>query len=121
MLNVSDLIEGSRDMTIDFGEGNELNLTYDPTVISSNMLMDLKSNSDELCQILSELIISWDLVSNDGGPFEPTHENLTNMPLALVNKFFEEIFADAFPKAASTTSEDTTPPKVRRVTKKGRR
>lgn len=118
MLNVSDLLAGTRDMVVDFGGGNELKLTYDPNQITANLLVDLSSDSDELCKILSELVIAWDL-EDDGKPFEPTHENIANnMSLIVVNKIFEAVFNDAFPKAASTTSEDTTPAKVRRVTRK---
>ncbi len=119
MLNVSDLLAGTRDMVVDFGNGNELKLTYDPTQITANLLVDLSSDSDELCKILSELVVDWDLEDGEGKPFEPTHDNIANnMSLIVVNKIFEAIFSDAFPKATSTTSEDTTQAKARRVTRK---
>lgn len=107
-------------MIVDFGNGNTLNVVYDPIVITSNMMLDLRNNSDELTKILSELIVRWDLTDNSGAPFDPTPENLANTPLLVVNKIFESIFADAFPKAASTSSDDSTPATARRVTKTAR-
>ncbi len=120
MLNVSDLQLESRECVVELGLDMELKVTYDPNLITSNTLLDLTKDSDELCQIVSEILISWDLTDNEKKPYPITHDNLANMPLKFVNKIFEAIITDAFPKAESTTSEDSTKEKARRVTRKGR-
>lgn len=113
MLTINDLVSENKPCTIQFGD-KSLVLQYDPNVITSNMLADMNLSTDEMCRILSELIVSWDLVGKEGEPIKPSFEFLASLNMVIVNKLMQAIFDSAFPKAESTQSSATTARRGRR-------
>ena len=57
--------------------------------------------SQELAQILSEVIISWDVLDDDGQPLPPTIDLLMDLPLAFLSAVSVGIGEDMRPEGQS--------------------
>ncbi len=107
-LSLTDLQVSNKTFEMDFGGGKTLNITYDPNLITSDMLTDMNLGVAETCKILSELIIEWDLLDDDKKPILPTEAFFTSLKIVVMNKILTALFDDAFPKAESTQSSGIT-------------
>lgn len=107
-LSLKDLRSDNKTFEMDFGEGKTLNITYNPNIISADMLTDMSLGVNESCAIMSELVVDWDLVDNDGNKIKPTEDFFKSLGLAFVNPMLEAIFNNAFPKVESTPSSVTS-------------
>lgn len=107
-ISLTDLQVDNKTFDMELGAGKKLTITYDPNLITSNMLTDMNLGVAETCKILSELILDWDLVDDDKKPIKPTEEFFNSLKIIVMNKILTAIFDDAFPKAESTQSSGIT-------------
>jgi hypothetical protein len=72
-----------------------LNVTYDPTYLTPEIedAIEAATTSEEMALIISKMVVAWDLLNDDGTPFELTTETIKTLPtivLAMVvNKVAE--------------------------------
>lgn len=107
-ISLTDMQVENKTFEMDFGKGKTLNITYDPNLITSDMLTDMNMGVAETCKILSELILEWDLVDDEKKPVAPTEAFFNSLKIIVMNKILTAIFDDAFPKAESTQSSGIT-------------
>lgn len=107
-LSLKDLRSDNKTFEMDFGGGKTLNITYNPNLISADMLTDMNLGVSETCVIMSELIVDWDLLDDAGNKIKPTEDFFKSVGLGFINPVLEAIFNNAFPKAESTPSSVTT-------------
>jgi hypothetical protein len=98
-LKIKDLQNGRKECLVAFEDGNTMKVIYNPNKISAFNLNMAGEGLDNLCEALSKIITSWDLIDENDKEMESNVDNLKSLNLVLVNKIFETILADAFPKA----------------------
>lgn len=75
-----------KDLSIDFGDGDVLELTYDPNFLTPNAEDELRDSktSAELAKFLEGMLLDWDLTNEDGTPFDISYENLCTLPVTVL-------------------------------------
>ncbi|NMC54969.1 MAG: hypothetical protein GYA48_15185 [Chloroflexi bacterium] len=98
-IRISDLVQEERTITIMVGD-EELSVTYRPKaytpVVEDQMQSLIESNrpGNGLAQMLSHILISWDVVDETNKPLEMTFENLRKFPVSLLTLITQEINKD---------------------------
>jgi hypothetical protein len=100
-LKLKDLYVNNKEAVIEFPAG-ELKITYNPNKITTKHLTTAATGLEELCDILLEFLVSWDLVDEANATMPLTKESLQDLKVSILNEIFEGILADAFPKVKST-------------------
>lgn len=80
-------IDKTRDVAIDFGDGDVLNVTYNASKLTPRLESELSgaSDSEQMVDILLLLVTAWDL--EDGEPSETVpldKETLSGLPLLVL-------------------------------------
>lgn len=97
-LRIKDLQNGRKECIVQIDETSSLKVGYNPNKISAVNLNMAGEGLNPLCESLSKIITSWDLYDEDDKMMEVTVENIKSLNLLFVNKMFEAILTDAFPK-----------------------
>jgi hypothetical protein len=97
-LRIKDLQNGRKECTVQMDESSTLKVGYNPNKISAANLNMAGEGLNHLCESLAKIITSWDLYDEEDKMMEVTVENIKSLNLLFVNKIFEAILTDAFPK-----------------------
>ncbi|KPL70119.1 hypothetical protein ADN00_18940 [Ornatilinea apprima] len=98
-IRISDLVQEERTITIMVGD-EELSVTYRPKaytpLVEDQMQSLMESNrpGNGLAQMLSHILINWDVVDENNKPIETTFENIRKFPVALLTLITQEINKD---------------------------
>lgn len=98
-IRISDLVQEERTITIMVGD-EELSVTYRPKaytpLVEDQMQSLMESNrpGNGLAQMLSHILIKWDVVDENNKPIETTFENIRKFPVALLTLITQEINKD---------------------------
>jgi hypothetical protein len=71
----------------------------------SKLTPELESNVSELAgsagfvELLAGLLVSWEVIGEDGAPIEPTAENLRKLPALFLVEVVKQVTAALTPKA----------------------
>lgn len=98
-LKIKDLQKGRKECVVNFDDGASMKVAYNPNKISTINLNAAGEGLNSLCDSLAEILVSWDLYDEDDVLMPVTVENLKSLNLMIVNKIFEAVLTDAFPKA----------------------
>lgn len=98
-LKIKDLQKGRKECVVSFDDGASMKVVYNPNRISAINLNAASEGLNSLCDSLAEILVSWDLYDEDDVLMPVTVENLKSLNLMIVNKIFEAVLTDAFPKA----------------------
>jgi hypothetical protein len=106
-VQLTDLVGASKDLSVPFANGAALDLTYDPTKVTSLMIDTSSTDPTELAKAACRLVTAWDLADKDGDiPVGPGSEGAvaTRVPLAVLSAVFTAIVEDNQPNPTSARS-----------------
>jgi hypothetical protein len=86
-----------RTVTVDFGDGDELNVTYFADRLTPRIEADLSSATDsaQMVGILLLVVSEWDLLEDDGvTPVPLTEERLRDLPLIVLAQAIRAVSGD---------------------------
>lgn len=98
-LRLKDLQNARKECTVTLEEGVSFKVIYNPNKISASMLNQAGEGLNNLCESLAKILVTWELLEEDEKPMEVTVDNLKSLNLLIINKIFEAVLTDAFPKA----------------------
>lgn len=98
-LRLKDLQNNRKECNVVLDDGASMKVTYNPNKISTTNLNLAGEGLSALCCSLADIIVAWDLYDEEDKPMPVTEDNLKLLNLIIVNKIFEAILTDAFPKA----------------------
>lgn len=82
-------------------QGEHIEGTYRSDIYTAKLERELFEMSasplqqgQSLCKLASKLIVSWDVMNDDGSVFEPTEENLSTLPVTFVSEVVKTIGDD---------------------------
>ena len=90
--------------TIDLGEGDSVTLEFDANRVTPRWMNDTQEGVADtdllvLAKSLERVLTGWD-VTNEGAPFPPTADNISNLSFPVVNQLFEAVCSAAAPGEA---------------------
>lgn len=92
-----DAIAGSEStLTVPFGP-DRLSVSYRPAAVTAALIEQLASVDqdapigDAVLRPLSQLLVSWDLTTNDGEPIPTTVDGLRRVPLTILTRVAEAV------------------------------
>ena len=113
-IELSDLLNEQRTIEVSMMLNNEpktLRVTYLPGKYTPElesqlrkMREDPKQSTEYLCEMLAELLVSWDLMASKGVPFEIDKKTLTKLPFYFLNPVMIDIAADMRPNPKSESN-----------------
>ncbi len=111
--------------TVDFGDGVSVKFVYDRNKITDAWMnewsaLEEQADVSKLNETMDDLILSWDVVNEDGSPFPKTAENIGYL-FALPDKgrIFQELVTastptraegNVSPEPSNTPQSDSAPP-----------
>lgn len=110
-IRLSDLAAQRRDLDVEF-DGEVVKVVYQPGKMTMQMQqranqamqMPAEEGNRELAQILSDLVIAWDVLEDEGKALPVNPETVSMMPLRFVTVLTRAIFADISPNARTASS-----------------
>jgi len=105
-MKVSDLSKDRKDLRVDLGDGDEINLVYNPKAYTIEVEEQLEAIDESqfkakaLAIMLEPMLIEWDIVQEVQGDFPPTMENLKKLPVEVLGKIIEAIGDASRPASA---------------------
>ena len=102
---LEDLALARKEVTVEFSGGRSLKVTYDPNLLTADVISVSGESTTDLCGVLATLITDWDLVDGDGAKAPITEDFLASkIRLPILNAILETIVEDAFPKKATPST-----------------
>jgi hypothetical protein len=98
-LKVKDLQKSRKECVVNLEDGSSVKVAYNPNKISAVNLNAAGEGLNSLCESLSHILIAWDIYDEDDAIMPVTIDNLKSLNLMIVNKIFEAVLTDSFPKA----------------------
>lgn len=103
---------------IDFGDGVIVQLIYDRNRVTSAWLdrargRDVAHDTLSIAKALAEVILEWDVTTDDGQPYPPTVENLAVFSIPDLSQILAEVVKFAQPSSAegnASSAPSSTPP-----------
>lgn len=103
---LEDLRSGTKPARIMVG-GKPFRFDVDPNALNNDLMDDYREASEDrdyetMAEVMSRIIVRWDLTEgeDDGSPEVPiTADILRTLPLAFINKIWDEIAALIAPKS----------------------
>lgn len=96
-LNYLDVVSNKKKLSVDFGEGNVLNLVYDATKLNKSNSIAVQDEKmlyiDYLAEFLSNVIVEWDLSVN-GKVVELEKEVLIKLNMSFIDRIYKKIQDD---------------------------
>lgn len=113
-MKLSQLVDYRRSVTIPVG-GGTITLGYNPAGVTPRMFATievLQESPDNprivsmaMAEMLSQMATNWDVTDDDGAPLPLTTDALMDVPIQILSKMCEAIFAEiAVPNAPSAPS-----------------
>jgi hypothetical protein len=103
-MKVSDLSKDRVDLVVDLGEGDEINLVYNPKAYTIAIEEEMESlgigegddgekrfKARALAVMLSPMLVEWDICQETPGDFPPTEDNIKHIPVEVLGKIVEKI------------------------------
>lgn len=90
-MKLSDLKAATKKLTVPLG-GEVLTISYRPGAITLSA-----AYSDDIAQVLSQVLAGWDLEDDDGKTYPTTREALMNLPIDFLARVVRAILEDAAP------------------------
>jgi hypothetical protein len=112
-ISISALAANRRTVNIDFS-GETLRVTYKPSAINASQeereLADKETGHHVLSIIrtLTETIVSWDLLGEDGQPLPLTEDALKPLGIDILSQISRAIVRDALPNRTTQPSSNGT-------------
>ncbi len=90
------------DATIDLGDGDVINLSFDrnkvtPAWVALAQKRDEEQDTLSLPKALEDVIVSWDVTNDDGSPFPPTAVNVAVLSYPAQSDLLRRIMEQAVP------------------------
>ena len=99
-------------------EDESLTLTFDANKITPNWMRWASEHDDDpmvLPKALAGVLVAWDVTEEDGSGFEPSEQNLAQLPFPLQSLLLTEILQAAMPASEegnASTNTSATPNEV---------
>ena len=101
-IRLSELKADVRKVTFDY-DGSEINVEYKPSAITpifqSKMRKMDTSDAMNMVEAVSVMLVSWDVLGDNGKPIAITTNTLGTLPIAFVSKVITSVFEDMQPEA----------------------
>lgn len=112
-MRVSDLTRQKPvEVVIDLGDGDAVTVQFDRNMVTPAWVEAGREDAF-LSRALSEVILSWDVVNDDGSAYEPTSEHLAVLSFDAQARLLERIVEAAVPSRAegnASSAPTSTPP-----------
>lgn len=108
-ITLADIAVDRRELSIPIGDG-VLNIVYNLAGLTPQVEAQFRraaqeqQNGEALVAFLTPLLLSWDLLGEDGQPLPVTAEILQTLPLAFLARLVEAIGADIAPNPTSVAA-----------------
>lgn len=103
MAKLASILKNDRDLTINLGDGEPLQVTYQPGAVTPETEDAFMSKADSqrgglaLAQFLCSVLTAWDLVGDDGKVYPITEKGLRKLPIAFLGMVVTAITNDMRP------------------------
>lgn len=100
---LSDLLKDRRTVTVDFGDGVSVRLTYRPSGLTPETedrireFTEARRGGAALIELLSDCLVDWDITDDTGNPLPVSPEVLRRLPLGVLAKLAEAVIQDLLP------------------------
>jgi len=103
-MRLSDITKESRKIVITFETGKlEVEYRHNAyTPETESIVSDTERPGRALAQLLSKVLIRWDLLDDSGNPYPTDLDSLMKLPVAFMLKVFEGIANDMKPNPQTT-------------------
>lgn len=108
-ITLAEIAVDRRELSIPIGNG-VLNIAYNLAGLTPQVEAQFRRaaredrNGEALVTFLQPLLLSWDLLGEDGQPLPITEETLQTLPLAFLAQLVEAIGADTAPNPTSVAT-----------------
>lgn len=90
-MKLTELKAKTRQLVIPF-ESDSLTISYRPAAITLKI-----AYSDDIAQVLNQVLVGWNLEDDEGRPYPTTVEALKNLPIEFLARVIRAILEDAAP------------------------
>lgn len=95
-LKISNIVRKEKTVTLDLGDGDELELTYNPYTFDKEFYEKLTAvEDDKLYHVVADNIKAWNIADDDGAVIPVTFEFVKTLPLALLQQMWVGVLKDA--------------------------
>lgn len=103
-----------RNATIDLGDGDTLNITYNANALTGpwldgGLLRDAEGDTQSLAKALAEVMLGWDLTEDDGTLIAPTAEEIATLSYPVQTGILDGILNAVVTRAEGEVSGHTSP------------
>lgn len=108
-ISLADLTRKTRTVVVDF-DGDTINVTYAPGRLTPGVESRLTQANEDgrpasgVADELARLLLSWDIMGDDGAPAPITSDLLHELPTALLLRIVAAIGEDSRPNAQSAVT-----------------
>lgn len=110
-IRLSELAAQRRELDVQF-DGDVVKVVYLPGKMTMQMQqrandamqMPADQGNRELAQILSDLVVEWDVLEDEGKALPVTPDTISLLPLRFVTLLTKSLFADISPNAKTASS-----------------
>lgn len=95
-LKIKDIVRKEKTVTLDLGDGDELELTYNPYKFNKEFYESLTAvEDDKLYHVVADNIKGWNITDDDGEAMPVSFEFVKTLPLALLQQMWVGVLKDA--------------------------
>ena len=99
--------------SVDLGDGDTIQLTFDrnkvtPAWVTVAQRRDEEQDTLSVPKALADVLLSWDVVNDDGTEFPPTPENIAVFSYPVQTRLLEMVLAAAVPTRAEGNASANT-------------
>lgn len=115
-MKVSDLNRDRKELAVDLGEGDVINIVYNPRAYTIEVEELIEEKAGEqfkagtLLIMLEPMLLDWDVMVEEPGDFPPNVENLKKVPIDTLGKIIEAIGDAARPSSEEGKDSGGTSP-----------
>ena len=97
-IRLSELTARQANLAVDVGGGETLNVVFRPGAITPEVaVIDETTNIDRVYGFFRQVIVSWDLVDDDGVPLPMVDASLARVPLVVLAEVMQAAIMAARP------------------------
>lgn len=105
------------ELSLDLGNGSSLNVVFDRNAVTTDWarLLELAASQGDVMAAadgLAAVILSWDLVEDDGTPIAPTALELALLSMTTLDRLGDQLVEMASPGAAEGNASSTSSPAI---------
>lgn len=104
-IKISDVKSGTQTVKVEW-DGEQASVEYSPTAFTPGMIHDLASEEDviQVVELLDALLVSWDVLDDDGAALPTDKETLMGMPFTFLVRVMETVRKDMQPSGEASGS-----------------